>query len=432
MSKPFFTRFEDHVVFSVSRVFWHLFIWTSCFAVVFGVVAWLWSMTPTSKEQVKRSEYPPEVKVEVGDFVFEQPAPVVNDHIETTQPSALSSSAGTPAVAPIAGEEPPTVRDPMEAMFEAVLDSLVAKYPHLGWNASVRTYITSDLEYNYYMRKGDRKTAQNFVRTVVEGEGLRDKIKRFMTRSNVNGYTARLKFLRTLFGDLDALHVDSIGQEQVVNKILRMNKPKRPVVGDISRSFRLARIFDAPERVPAFSWAIDFCARSQDGQLSFTDSAAVFLSSFELDQKYPALVHLGNNLVNSPGGDVGAYFRMCSSYPGLLSNIPRKQQAESLSQFFAIYATKNVERRKAMEAMDRQYQEMQLSAELRHRSTQNTKNEMGSKASWWIIGGIVVIALVGLILAILSMQRAISKLETAIVRNGIGQTLPSSHRDERG
>ncbi|MBK9537496.1 MAG: hypothetical protein IPO12_01875 [Flavobacteriales bacterium] len=412
-----FTRFENQVVFRIARGFWHIFVWVSWAAIVLGVLAWLWSITPTGKREVSREAYPPEIEVTARDLVFKEPEPA-------PLPS-VPSRPSVPAV-PWDGEEENDVDegmsslpDPLIARYGAYVDSLAHQHPGLLWERQGQYRITDQFKYNYYTKKGDQQMADRYRMFVPTGEGLRDRFERFFAQVAPKDYRLRIDLLRALFNELNAFGAGDEGTLAVLQVVLRDMAHSAPtLVERWRRSFRFAVAFATDRRTKAFRHAVGLVGGMDDEKdrtnAAFMDSAIVSIHAFRTEQRWDAWRVMQQQRESRFMQEPTRLLALARAYLPLLNSVPNDHQAEGLSQFITLYLDRNHEREQIIAQINGRYQQALGEAQMEHQRKEANKRDLGEKAWMGVVGGVVVIALVALLLAVLSMQRAITRLQTVI------------------
>ena len=91
----YFTKVEDKYVFNISLIVWHSIIMLASIAVVAGIVGFLWTISPTFKERVKKdpypvkAEYPAPVAVTLSDLSMQKATPVAPQKEITAEPESV-------------------------------------------------------------------------------------------------------------------------------------------------------------------------------------------------------------------------------------------------------------------------------------------------------------------------------------------------------
>ncbi len=419
-----FTRFENQVVFRIARGFWHIFVWVSWAAIVLGVLAWLWSITPTGKREVSREAYPPEIEVTASDLVFKEP-----------EPAPLPSVPARPSVPGVRsddGEEYDVVDamaslpDPLIERYQACVDSLALQHPRLPWDDQGQWYITNQFNYDYFLKKGDPQKAELYRRFQKTGEGLRDQFERYFAKVASKDYRLRIDLLRSIFHEMAYLATTDEATNNVLETIFKDLKMDAALVqGSLSRGSRFAQTFAGDVRPMAFRRAVGLLRNNDQALAAFMDSAIVAIRPFRDDQRWVAWGVLQQQREARFLQNPDRLLNLVRAYIPLLAGVPYDHQAEGLSQFITLYLDRNREREQRIAEINGRYQQALGDAQMEHQRKEANKRDLGEKAWMGVVGGVVVIALVALLLAVLSMQRAITRLQTVIetvARQGPAET----------
>ncbi len=412
-----FTRFENQVVFRIARGFWHIFVWVAWAAIVLGVLAWLWSITPTGKREVSREAYPPEIEVTAADLVFKEPeqtTPATGPVIPSVPPVRSDGDEGYDA-----DDYTSSLPDPLIARYTAYVDSLAHQHPGLLWERQGQYRITDQFKYTYHTRKGEDHLAERYRIFVPTGEGLRDRFERFFAQVAPRDYRLRIDLLRALFNELNAFGAGDEGTLAVLQVVLRDMAHSAPtLVERWRRSFRFAVTFATDRRTKAFRHAVGLVGGMDDekdkANAAFMDSALVSIPAFRTEQRWDAWRVMQQQREARFMQEPDRLLALARAYLPLLNSVPNDHQAEGLSQFITLYLDRNREREQRIAEINGRYQQALGDAQMEHQRKEANKRDLGEKAWMGVVGGVVVIALVALLLAVLSMQRAITRLQTVI------------------
>ncbi|MBK7383211.1 MAG: hypothetical protein IPI81_07725 [Flavobacteriales bacterium] len=411
--KHLLTWTENRIIFRTSRFLLHLLIVLGSLTILAGLCLWVWSVVPTSKQQVNKPDYPPELGMKWSD-VSSVPEPSTKANGDQTDETLRSDTR-------VVGSSP------MEVMYHATVDSLANAQPYLKWRPTGGWKVLDAASYHYWEKRDPQKAA---TYRIFQGEdnGLAERLDVFFIRTDSGSYADRIAVLRALFSTISDLQVDTIGARIMVNAMLdEVVVRELRTLTMLRAASDLAQAFRQSERAWAFRWGLRYFANATVPNAGFLAAARKWIEPLEADQQFNALQTLTTVFTKDLGSDLDKLEQRRPLFLSMLKEIPREKQALALGQFITAYEGINQLRLKKIQEIDSAYVKNSAVAEHDFVRDGNAKSVIRSSAWILVASGIAVLAILGLLLSVLSIQRSIQKLESAITQ--LADRTPGRHEN---
>jgi hypothetical protein len=422
--KNYFNRFEDRYVFRVSTAFWHFLIGLLTISAVAGILFFLWSVIPPSKEKIKAMEYPvktsypPVAQVAVSDLLKEEPKSA------TFQPVVQE----TPPPSETAGQTE-TVQDPDKPSYDLLLLELKKIIPQDKWQSGVYVYPYGELAWQLHPAN------PNYRQWVAQEHSLADKLETVYQKMKLENYRQRkailFSYLRVVKqvpaqDSYEVIYAFMDNANRKFSDIARIDSLSKAIASSI-KNFRQSA--EAAKVLVQFSLnnpndCFDFLRLVNDYSVKFADSIRLPMTVRMIEGYY---FYFNNNLE--------AQKEATSEFMQLVPQLKGKPLNSLLPKFYLIYAQKNQQRNNEIAQIENSYKltiesirqdsiNRSNEAELMYQKKKESKSSWRMKAVYAIFGGFVAIALLGTILTLLSIQRILRKMEVSMAARNVVPDTP--------
>lgn len=418
--KNYITKVEDKYVFNLSTIFWHFFIALISLAMVCSLFLFLWSIFPPMHKNVRKAEYPAEkpypapVKVTIDELLQTQklniqappPEVIIADTVQVTQ--------GKKA------EPAEDLRGRTEYMNSLnILKSLIppAKYSWEGQGTWIYPYGVVYWEY-YHQEK--------YRQWVVTEQGLEEKLNNSYSYSKAKTYAEKKSLL-----DAYITVIKPMKEELRQNSLQSLfNSLSESLSDNIAACDALAKITPKVNAGPD-TWFIgklfDFVLRNPNDGIVFTKYVGDNVDKFAVQNRPEIIGTFIESYYNFFGQDLKKFQEATDLFYPLIKQVKTDEQNQQLTHYYQIFTRKNQERdeqiakihadhNEQVQLIDAQFENDKMSAEYKYQNAKIKKSEWRYKALIGVVSGIVAIVLIGTILAFLSIQRSVRKIEDKLIR----------------
>ncbi len=413
--KNYVSKVEDKYVFNLSSIFWHLFIALASVGIFISILLFFWSLIPPFHKNVEKQAYPTEkqypepVKVTINELLLQDAA-----QEETLQPKVLIDTV-------VENTEPKVIEDTKgKDEYVATLNTLKVLIPpaKYSWSGSGEwSYPYGQQYWTYYKQEKYRQWN-------VSEPGLEDKLISSYRTSNAKNYTEKKKML-----DGYIIVLKPMKEEIRLTAIqYLLNQTVDSVGKNIAIYQALAKVvskMSSETSAEYISQLASFGNSNPNEGVPFIDYISSIIDKFNPLQRTEIIGGLINSYYNFFSQDLKIQKEATDLFMPLLKGIKAEIQYKSLIRYYGLYVRKNQNRdveiaqikneyQQSINAIEQQFIMDQAIAAMDYQETKIKKAEYRYKSLLGVGGGIVLIVLIGTILAFLSIQRSVRKIEEKI------------------
>jgi hypothetical protein len=407
----YFSKVEDKYVFNLSLIVWHFIIMLASIAAAAGILVFIWTIAPTWKEKVKKDPYP--VKTEY-------PAPVAVGLSDLNLQQAT-----TPAL-----PQKEFVAEPENVKQEVVIDTTGLANYTVSFNVFKTLFKESDWSgsgywsYPYGKEYWDFYQKEKYRTWVVSQPGIQSKLEYAYRKMDAESYPPK-KLL--LDGYTDVLKNRPLDvRAQLFDLLTAYNT--QTVNSTYQNCVSLSKLlFTLPNNVDIknIEYTLSFIRRYESSGNELIDYTSSILKKISLSQRAAVLSTIRNSYSSFFDREFSKQKEATDMFLTLLPEIKESDQNNLLNQFYRVYTIKNRERNQKINQIEleyeykvnqveEKYEERLYSAEIKYNSRKQIKATYKYRSLFVVGGGILLIVLIGTILAFLSIQRSVRKIENKI------------------
>ncbi len=382
MKSQLLENFEEKFYFKTSHLFWHLLSGLGGLALLAGVFAFLWGLTPSMKSEVKRPTYPAPIQVNAAEIKQQMaPAPAASDARATNY-----------------REETPAASAPADSTMRAYLasyDGLKILLPP----AKFRWQTVGHWEQTWWERKW-----------VVDVYGIDDRLQSAYEKANAKNPIAAKQLLDAYLALLAPFPVDQ--RMQVFRAAADFSKDDVATSVDNISLLRAAVKNFSTSNADFIETLAAFGKKNPRDGRRFIEYANNILPKFDALSRPAALKTLTNSYYNY-FNDVAKQEEATNLFLPILAEFESGQQAKALGEYYQLYRNRNYAREQEITALDAQYQSELNEAEATLAAKRAQKAALRAW-SWKVAAGsFITVAFLALFLVLLSIQRNIKMMREA-------------------
>jgi len=422
MLSKYFSKVEDRFVFNISLIFWHLLVLLAGFAILIGIAVFMWSMVPSTQQQVharslpEKAPYPEPVQVDLSELLLVGPTPA--DPVSSAQLEPISEPVRTTGAitTPVVEVEDQTGLNEYQAAIGR-LRGLVPPAIH-PWDGN------GYWSYPYGQRYWDVYKQEKYRQWTVTEPGIEDKLAQLYKRTKATNYTAK----RDLVAGLNTLLTAIPNADRYDMLVYALARTSKSWQSDISIYEALAslppklEVTNDQEHIKAL---LRTGLQNPSAGVAFIEFIASCIERFAPPARVEVLVVTSNSYFNYFGQDLMQQKEATGMYLELVDRIEASMQPKTLAQYYGLYLKKNEQRRgeiaridNAHNALQRQidseFQQAQQRATMQRNATRAQKERYRQQSLMVAGGGILLIVVVAIMLVFLSIQRIVKKIEAKL------------------
>lgn len=403
----YFNRVEDKYVFRISTAFWHLLIGIITIAAIIGIISLIYSLIPSSKDQVKvlpypiKGTYPPVERINLAD-------------LNNSDEKIITPSIQSPP--PIYQPQTEIVYDSDKPNYDISLSELKRIIPQDQWQPGYWTYPLGELAWQ--MHQTDQYRQWN-----PSGENVEQRLDRSYKAIKAKKYAAKKLVLDSYLKILR--QITTINSSEVLNSITYGMNDRFTDLHLLDSSFSLIsknlKTFGTSK--DAAQHLIGFTLNNPIATFQFIPFAIETCKNFSDSSRYEILTILSNSFYSYFNGNVEVQREATEQFKNLLPQIHGLDPIAALRKFYSVYNQKNRKRNDEITRINDDYNTQitailadssmkAIQVEIEFAAKKEMKSELRKKSVYAIAGGFIAIALLGTILTLLSIQRILKKLET--------------------
>jgi len=406
----YFTKVEDKYVFNLSLIVWHLIIMLASIAVAAGIVVFLWTIAPTLKDRVKKdpypvkAEYPAPVAVTLSDLSMQKATPIVPQKEITSEPEIVKQ--------------------------EAIIDTTGLASYTISLNIYKTLFTESDWEGSGYWSYPHGKEYWEFYQKekyrswVVSIPGILSKLESCYKKTDADIYVQK-KLL--LDGYINVIKNRPAGMRAQLFDIL-INNNTTTVNSTYQNCMSVSKLLLAlPNNVELseINKTLIFLRRNESSGNELIDYTSSILSKIGPNQRASVLTSIRNSYSSFFDRDFAKQKEATDMFLTLLPNFKESEHNTMINQFYRVYTIRNRDRNHKINQIEQEYeyavnQIEERYAERLYRAERKYNERKELKANYryrtLIVAGsgILLIVLIATILAFLSIQRSVRKIEKKI------------------
>ena len=421
----YFTKVEDKYVFQVSTAFWHLLIGLITIAAIGGILLFLWSVIPASKNSVnvqpypQRPVFPPVEKVNLTDLNL-------NEEKVQPQPNIVEAL-------PVYTPPKPEVQvayDPDKPAYDLALEGLRKIIPENQWKPG-QWEITNQLGWDMYH-------SDQYRRWVPTGNNIEDYLESIYRSIDAKKYKEKKSALESVTKIVNAMPADIKGiPVQYVSNSVNSDWKDLKLFDSLCSEIAKNVTFFGKETANATERMTQFGFNEQNSAFEFIPFVVKTSKQFSDSLRFSVFSTLASSYYNYFNKNVEIQKDATEQFNELIPQLHGINPAKALKKFYSIFNQKNKDRNVSIARMMNDY-ELQINsiiadsarqamqAEITYIEKQGEKKDLRWKSLQAVGGGFVAIALLGTILTLLSIQRILKRIEIFAEKGNSSPVLPDS------
>ena len=406
----YFTKVEDKYVFNLSLIVWHLIIMLASIAVAAGIIVFIWTIAPTFKQKVKkdpypvRAEYPAPVAVSLSDLNLQKATPVLPQKEIVAEPENITQE--------------PVIDTTGLANYTVSLNIFKSLFKESDWaGAGYWSYPYGKEYWDFYQKEKYRSW-------VISKPSIQSRLESSYRRTDADSY---LKKKLLLDGYIDVVkNRPSEVRDQLFDILITHNTKN---INDTHRNcVSLSKLLlTLPNNVDLkhINNTLIFLKRYESSGNELIDYASSILIKITPPQRAAVLSSIRNSYSSFFDKEFTKQKEATDMFLTLLPEIKENNQNNVINQFYRVYTIKNRERNQKINQIELEYQykvnqveekynDRLFRAEMKYNSRKEIKASYKYRSLLVIGGGILLIVLIATILAFLSIQRSVRKIENKI------------------
>jgi len=408
MLKNLLQKIEEKYVFNISHYFWHIFVIVASLALIGGVLTLLWGIIPAGKDDVKKQEYPPVVKVEPQEVIA-----ILKEMEEKQKKTKITYSPP-----PIVETAPITYTDPDEGIYNSSLDSLKVLIPpsKYSWESSGYWYYPyGEGTYRYYKERGYSNASQ-YRSWIVRETGINEKLNEVYTKSNASDFKQKKTILDSY---IDFVKLFEENKRATLLKTLvnyKANSPSETVENIKVIQGSVANF--GTEKIDYITTLVSFGSRNPTEGRTFISYVNKIMPNFQSEYRQDLLKSMINNFYNYFNNKVSQQIEITDLFIKDIQNYSPEQSVMALDTYYSLMIQKNYQRQREIATIDNEYEMAIAQANADYEMAQVEKAGLRLKGLYIAGGAISIIAVLALILVLLSIQRYVKRInETLVTQN---------------
>lgn len=393
-----FTKYEEKYVFNISLSFWRLWVGLAGLALVLGLLFFLWGIIPAFKSSVNKGTYPPVVTISLQELQQEVLPAKKSAAAKTEKSTQTSGSVATSSV------QQQSLPAPGEVEYQSMLDSLKALIPPKKYAWKSRGHW----EYPYGKDYWEYYRTSRYRKWKVDRLGIKDRLKYAYARAKADDYLTKKELLN--------------GYISVVSQF---PEEKRPAVLEAVCTYTRDSLLQSLSNVQLLSESIpNFSTESTDylkklatfGKKNPNDGGAFIgytngiLNRFDAGVRFKALQAMMQRYYKHFNNRIDLQIKITDEFLTFAADFEPEYQVRALEKYYELYLNNHARRMAAIERIEDDYSRELSYAASQHYQAKANKAEWRMWGLYAIGGGVVVIAFLALVLALLSMQKNLERI----------------------
>ncbi|MDB5209378.1 MAG: hypothetical protein JWQ30_205 [Sediminibacterium sp.] len=408
----YFTQVEDKYVFRISTAFWHLLIGLLTLASIVGTIMFLWAVIPPAKPDVKAAErpskptYPPVKKLNLADLHLtgeKSKLEVRNLDVDTTTPKRKQ-------------EVVQIDNDPNKPAYDLALLELRKIIPDNQWKPG---------EFRIDNQVGWDLTHSDQYRTwVPTGYSIEDYLANIYGSIKANKYSEKKQVLVAITKIAKTAAADGKGKSiEFVASSINANWSDPKMLDSVCTMIATnQRIFNANKSTDAMENIIRFSFSNPNDAFEFIPFSIKICSQISDSLRSFVLSVLTSSYYNYFHQNIAVQKEATDQFASLIPQLKGINPANALQKFYLVYNNDNSQRNDVIAKIMNDYnaqinlivadslQQVALN-QILYEEAKRKKSDLKWKSLYVVGGGFILIALLGTILTLLSIQRILKKME---------------------
>jgi hypothetical protein len=394
MKPKFLSSLEEKYVFKISQYFWHIFVGLATLGIIVGIGYLIWGIVPSSHTKVEKKEYPQVVQVTIDELKGEkqnaQVAPVIQTPTSTPKQTVESAEG-------------------LEG-FNQALNELKLLIPpeKYSWSSSGHWYFPNG-EYIYQYYK-NTQFANNYRRWQIDQEGIENQLNQQFTALSAITYIDKTQLLNAYNSFLKNFTIEK--RISILRDLFSLKKEN--LLSTINTIKTIENVSKTLGYDKYYSF-VNFINYNRKDGLDFLEYTNSILGKFDYSVRNGILATLMINYYNYFNNQLWEQKEATDLFLNFLPQIAKEEQVNMLGKYYRLIANKNSERKIAIRNIESDYQAALSQAEYEYQASVIKKGELRLKGVYGIGAGIVLIAFIGLLLVLLSIQRYLKSINDKMV-----------------
>lgn len=407
----YFTQVEDKYVFRISTAFWHLLIGLLTLASIIGTIMFLWAVIPPMKNDVKATvrpalpTFPPVEKVNLADL-----------HLNIEK--AIQQVKNLEVVTEYKAKQEVVQidNDPNKPAYDLALSDLRKIIPDNQWKPG-NFQITNQVGWDLYHSDQYRKW-------VPTGYSIEDYLANIYSSVKANKYLEKKRVLASITKIVKTAPIDSKGKSiEFVASSININWSEPKMLDSVCTMIAANQsIFSAKKSTDGIENIIQFSFANPNDAFEFVPFAVKICSQISDSLRSSVLSVLRSSYYHHFDQNIAVQKEATAQFALLIPQLKSINPANALQKFYSVYNDRNRQRNEAIAKLMNDYnaqvnlivadslQQVALNQAL-YEEAKSKKNVLKWKSLYVVGGGFIMIALLGTILTLLSIQRILKKME---------------------
>lgn len=402
----YFNRVEDKYVFRISTAFWHLLIGAITVTAIIGIVLFIYSLIPSSKNEIKASEYPTKASYPPVEKVSLSDLNIKDEKIIT----------------PVVQAPPPVYQPSIDAEYDSdkpaydlSLSELKRIIPQDQWQPGSWFYPAGELAWEAHQTDQYRKWNPS-------GENVEQRLERSYKQIKAKKYSGKKIALDAYLKVLK--QIPPSNSNEVLNTIIYSMNDRFTDLHLLDSTFSLIAksIETFSNSKDAAQHLIGFALNNPKATFKFIPFAVQVCKELSDSSRFQVLTVLSNSFYSSFNENVEVQKEATEQFNNLRPLIRGVDTDIALRKFYSVYNQKNRKRNEEITRIDDDYNAQiasiladstmkAIQADIEFAASKELKSDLRKNSIYAIAGGFIAIALLGTILTLLSIQRILKKLE---------------------
>jgi hypothetical protein len=399
MLKSFINKIEEKYVFSISQLFWHIFVALAAIGIVGGVLLFFWGVIPAFKSSVEKEPYPPMASVSVDELKAALAPPKRTERVAQWQ-------------VPTQQVQPPVSTDasPQEIAYRASLDTMQRLIPPSKYNWGAEGYLEYPYGPNY----------PQYARWVQRAPSVLERLESAFSQSGITSFNEKKQLL-----DTHIVVVRQFKEEARLPAWKALITWSKPSLSQAIANAKLLASFIpkfSADRSDYFTKLAQFGDKNPNDGYALVDYIGKAIEKFPAERRMDALSALINGYYRYFNNRVQEQIELTNSLLPMLSGFPDDQVVKAVDTYYQLAAQKNYERSQTISAIENRYRQKLMQAEAEYEASKAKKALWRLNGLYGIVGGIVLVATVALILVLLSIQRYVRQIDQRLTNTASANT----------
>lgn len=395
MLRKLINRIEENYVFNISQFFWHIFIALAGLGIVGGILLLVWGIIPAFKSSLEKEQYPPMVSVSVNELKT-----FINPPKRTEREPSRQQEAPPPVQSPVSSGA-----SSEEIAYRASVDTMQALIPPAKYTWSAGGHYEYPYGPNY----------PQYARWVQGEPAILDRLETTFSSEGITSFTDKKQLLDAHIAVVRLLKEEF--RMPVWKTLIGWSEPN--LAQALSNTKLLASLVP---RFPADRY--DYMTKlAQFGDKNPKDGNAFVEYITKSIEKFPT-----DNRMDVVNAMITAYYRyfnnrvtqqieLTETFFPMLTQFDDVQGVKALEAYYQLALQKNYERSQMVARIENKFEQEQAKAAAEYEMAKAKKSAWRLNGVYGVAGGVVLVATIGLLLVLLSIQRYVKQIDIKLTSN---------------